>query len=281
MIWFPKARVGVTSEVNVEPLGPADLSRAGGDCSYAVTSPLARYHRAPPCRRVLLPAPSNIVMDRMTPKHFVQIALGLLGLAVVVSVLVLWWPAPPFLGSGQGIEVRLAICALVVGVFGAGGIVLTMWAGVREIELIFPKQLLAFEVQSVDTHDGDAVWELRIRNGDSYVSSARVEVRAWGLREKGASWRPLPELQIWDWVRDRGALVGGYTTPWYPGEEIPGPRWRVESGSASAMWRVGWWTDRETRHQHQVTITNVGSKAPFTVPEIAPPVDEGTWSRSP
>lgn len=141
---------------------------------------------------------------------------------------------------------RIQIVALIVGVFGLGGVVLTLIAGVFELRHIFPPRALTADIFRVREADGAVAprqWRVVMENGNSFVSEARVEVRAWAIR--GAERRPLRAFGGAGWGIDAtNSMMSVRHLGFYPRQRVEGPIFRLDEDDESMIWRVRWWTER-------------------------------------
>ena len=187
---------------------------------------------------------------------------GLLLLAVLVFVaaLVLVIALLPPMGgfppwADRAVDQRLQISALVVGVLGLGGVLLTLGAGILELREIFPTQSLSVRVIRLGDDDDCPVrqWRVVVQNGESMIAASRIEVRAWAIRGGVRNALRAVDAASWGhhktdrdvWVREDGL---------YPGQAVDGPIFELADEDASMIWLIRWWTERGALHQHSAMV---------------------------
>ena len=189
------------------------------------------------------PSPSPTLLLRVTGTFFL--------VAFVVGVLLLLADGLPLFDRPRSFAVRLAMAGLLVSLFGAGGIVLTLWAGVRELETIFPHQSIrvwvAWSESDQERADGTA-WQLNLRVEDAFVTHLRVEVIVQLLDKEGHYLTDARHLDAHGWVRESREgvwfFVGPGGGPFFPQQQIDGPTFDIPAEAAGFRWIATWWTDR-------------------------------------
>lgn len=141
---------------------------------------------------------------------------------------------PPW--GGREVAERAQIVALIVGVLGLAGIVLTLGAGVLELRVALPRQELELEAfvepdpNPPQTQPDRMLWGLRLRCVGAIVNAYSVE------------WELLPAF-----MRTPQRADVHRAERLFPDQDRDVIAWRV-SGRADvpqdAFFRARWWTDR-------------------------------------
>ena len=96
---------------------------------------------------------------RQLPRLLLVSAAVVFVAALVVTAMLLLWPNFP-LWEARDFDTRIGLAGILVGLFGVASFMLSLAAGVIEVELIFPRQRLGFEVEGVERDGRDHIWEL-------------------------------------------------------------------------------------------------------------------------
>ena len=112
--------------------------------------------------------------------------------AVVVLVGVLWVvpivPSPgwPPTWDGEPSESRVQLASMILSGVAAFGVVLSIAAGIAEVNKVFPKQQIHFGTGCTWDETGRLVSALTVVNGDAFVEFPRVTAFAEIVKTQGA-----------------------------------------------------------------------------------------------